>query len=74
METVFLEQLDKRRPKFNIIAGERVAGVFRRISTDSLTTPLRQVLRDVGSELGAEGIVAGYVYRFRERKGSLLCR
>ena len=31
--------------------------------------PLRQILRDVGSELGAEGIVTGYVYRFRERKG-----
>jgi hypothetical protein len=69
VETVFLEQLDEKRPKFNIIAGERVAGVFRRISTDSLTAPLRQVLRDVGTELGAEGIVAGYVYRFRERKG-----
>ena len=59
----------KTRPKFNVIAGERVAGVYRRISADSLTTPLRQVLRDVGSELGAEGVVAGYVYRFRERKG-----
>jgi hypothetical protein len=69
VETVFLEQLDKKRPKFDLIAGDRVAGVFRRISTDSLTTPLRQVLRDVGSELGAEGVVAGYVYRFRERKG-----
>ncbi len=69
VESVFLEQLDKKRPKFSVIAGERVAGVFRRISTDSLTAPLRQVLRDVGSELGAEGVVTGYVYRFRERKG-----
>jgi hypothetical protein len=69
VEAVFLAQLDKKRPNFSVIAGERVAGVYRRISTDSLTTPLRQVLRDVGSELGAEGVVAGYVYRFRERKG-----
>ena len=69
VETVFLAQLDKKRPQFNVIAGERVAGVFRRISTDSLTAPLRQVLRDLGKELGAEGVVAGYVYRFRERKG-----
>lgn len=69
VETVFLEQLDKRRPKFTLIDRERVAGVSRRISADSLTAPLRQVLQDVGRELGAEGVVAGYVYRFRERKG-----
>lgn len=69
LETLFLEELNKNKPKFNLLAGERVAGVFRRVSANSLKAPLRQVLRDVGSELGAEGVVAGYVYRFRERKG-----
>jgi hypothetical protein len=69
LETLFLEQLDKKRPKFNVIAGERVAGVFRRISTDSLTISLHEVLREVGKELEAEGVVVGYVYRYRERKG-----
>ena len=69
LETLFLKQLDKNKPKFGLIAGERVAGVFRRVSANSLKVPLRQVLRDVGSELGAEGVVGGYVYRFRERKG-----
>ncbi len=69
VEKVFLRQLEKRGPKFNVIAGERVAGVFRRISLDSLNVPLRQILRNVGSELGADSVVAGYVYRFRERKG-----
>jgi hypothetical protein len=69
MERLFLEQLDKTKPKFSYIAGERVAGIFRQVSSKSLTIPLRQVLRDVGNELGAEGVVAGYLYRFRERKG-----
>lgn len=69
VEERFLEQLQKSKPKFSIISGERVAGVYRRVSAASLKTPLRQVLRDVGSELGAEGIVTGHVYRFRERKG-----
>jgi hypothetical protein len=69
LETLFLEQLEKSNPKFSLVAGERVAGIFRRVSSNSLMTSLRQVLRDVGSELGAEGIVAGYLYRFRERKG-----
>jgi hypothetical protein len=69
VEARFLEQLQKSKPQFSIISGERVAGVYRRVSAASLKTPLRQVLRDVGSELGAEGIVTGHVYRFRERKG-----
>ena len=69
VEARFLEQLEKGKPKFSVIAGERVAGVFQRVSTSSLKTQLQQILRDVGSELGAEGIVVGYVYRFRERKG-----
>jgi hypothetical protein len=69
LETLFIEQLDKKRPKGPVITGERVAGVFRRISADSLTISLREVLREMGNELGAEGVVAGYVYRYRERKG-----
>ena len=69
LERLFLEGLEKERPKLNIVSGERVDGVYRRISADSLTISQRDVLRKVGSELGVEGIVAGYVYRFRERKG-----
>jgi hypothetical protein len=69
LEALFLEELNKNKPKFDLLAGERVAGVFRGVSANSLKAPLRQVLRDVGSELGAEGVVAGYVYRFKERKG-----
>jgi hypothetical protein len=69
LEKLFLEQLEKERPKLNVISGERVAGVYRRVSSDSLTISQREVLQRVGSELGVEGIVAGYVYRFRERKG-----
>lgn len=69
LERLFLEQMDKAKPKFTLISGERVEGIFRRISANSLKDPLRQVLRDVGGELEAEGIVIGHVYRFRERKG-----
>jgi hypothetical protein len=69
LEELFLTQLEKERPRIGVIAGERVAGVYRRVSSDSLTISPREVLRRVGDELGAEGVVAGYVYRFRERKG-----
>ncbi|MDD5099759.1 MAG: hypothetical protein PHP66_02290 [Syntrophales bacterium] len=70
VEKRFLEQLEKRKPKFRVIAGDRVAGMYKRVSSESLKAPLRQILRNVGSELGAEGIVIGYLYRFRERKGA----
>ena len=46
VEARFLEQLQQSKPKFSIIAGERVAGIYRRVSAASLKTPLRQVLRD----------------------------
>jgi hypothetical protein len=69
LETLFLEELNKNKPKFQLLGGERVAAVFRRVSANSLNSPLRQVLRDVGSEMGADGVVVGYVYRFKERKG-----
>jgi len=70
VEALFLKQLDKKsKHQFGLIAGERVAGVFRRISATSLKTHLRQAMREAGAELGAEGVVSGYVYRFRERKG-----
>ncbi|HBB15781.1 MAG TPA: hypothetical protein DCZ97_01840 [Syntrophus sp. (in: bacteria)] len=69
LETLFLEELNKNKPKFHLLDRERVAAVFRRVSANSLKSPLNQVLRDVGGELGAEGVVVGYVYRFRERKG-----
>ena len=70
IESLFLKKLDQKNRKFNVISGDRVAGIYRRIATESLKAPLRQVIRDVGSELGAEAVVVGYVYRFRERKGA----
>lgn len=69
LERLFLEQMEKAKPKFTLISGERADGIFRRISTNSLKAPLRQVLRDVGEELEVEAVVVGNVYRFRERKG-----
>jgi hypothetical protein len=69
LENLFLDQLKKSKPRFSYLSGERVTGVFRRISMDSLKSPLGKVLRDAGKELGADGVVVGYVYNFRERKG-----
>ena len=53
VEDLFLKQLDKSKRKFGLIAGERVAAVFRRVSAIYLKIPLRQVLRNAGR--GTEG-------------------
>jgi hypothetical protein len=67
---LFLEQLEKEKPKFSVISGEHVTGVYRQVvSTAPLKTPFPTILSSTGREVGAEGIVTGYVYRFRERKG-----
>ncbi len=52
-----------------LLEGEKVDGIFRRVSASSLKTPLKDVLREVGRELEVQGVVVGHLYRFRERKG-----
>jgi len=68
VEDVFLQKMDKAG-KFEIVPPERVYGVFQRISADSLKTPLNELLIKSGRELGADAVLYGYVFRFRERKG-----
>jgi hypothetical protein len=70
LESLFLEQVRQRHPRLGIIAGERVAGVYRRVSLGSFRASMRNVAHEVGNELGAEGVVVGYLYRFREREGT----
>ncbi len=69
LETDFLTRLEKKRPGLRFVAKERVAEVFRRMSSLSLKMSPRQALCETGRELGADLVVAGYVYRFRERIG-----
>jgi len=68
VEEVFLQKMDKAG-KFEIVPPERVYGVYQRISADSLKTPLKELLIKSGRELGADAVLYGYVFRFRERKG-----
>jgi len=66
-ETFFRKLKDSKQ--FILIPTDRVGGVYRRISIDSLKVNPLEILRKVGTELGADGVVAGYVYRYREREG-----
>ena len=62
---------DKLRDYKNvdIIPREKVAGVYRLVSTVLRKQPLLQTFRETGSELNADILVAGFVYRYRERVG-----
>ena len=68
VEKIFLKKLKNCR-QFILIPTDRAGGVYRRISIDSLKVNPLAILRKVGRELDADGVVAGYVYRYRERKG-----
>jgi len=67
VEQIFLKKLEQK--KIELLAGEKVAGIYQRVHVDSLKKPPLSLIREVGDALGAEGVIAGYVFRFRERKG-----
>lgn len=68
VQEIFMDKL-RNEKNADIIPLERVAGVYQRISADSLKQTVMQVLKRVGNELHADVIVIGYVYRYRERVG-----
>lgn len=68
IEKIFMEQL-KTGYKLDIIPPDRVAGMYERnIGSFDKVTPLA-LLKKIGDDLEADGIIFGYVYRFRERQG-----
>ena len=69
LEKGFQKHLETSRPGLKVVAGERAAAVYRNVSSLSFKKSLRQTLCETGKELGADLVVAGYLYRFRERKG-----
>ena len=52
-----------------LIPDDKVEGVYKRISAESLKEPLVKRLKNAGNELGADFIAVGYVYRYTERVG-----
>lgn len=68
IEEIFIRRLEDCR-RFAIIPPGRVGGIYKRISTASLKSAQLEILREVGRELEADGVVTGYVYRYREREG-----
>ena len=67
VEGVFMEGLQGFN-KLTIISPESASDVYRRVAA-SVKAPLPEILKQVGRELGADGLLVGYIFRYRERKG-----
>jgi hypothetical protein len=68
IEELFTDSL-KSSGRYVVLSSERTRGIYKRISSSSFKTPPHEVFQEVGRELGVEGIIAGYVFCYRERKG-----
>jgi hypothetical protein len=68
VEGIFLDRL-KDEKAFVLIPPDRVGGIYEGVTGALFKANLLDVLKRVGTELEADGIILGYVYRFRERKG-----
>ncbi len=52
-----------------VIPPREMQGAYQRVSADSMDRSPREVLRAVGKEVGADGVLAGYLFCYRERRG-----
>lgn len=68
LQDLFLEAMAKQA-RFDLVSPDRVGGAYEGVSTGALKTTLPEALREAGTELGADGVVVGYLYRWRERRG-----
>jgi TolB-like protein len=69
VENIFVEHL-RRYEAFHLISGEQVQGTDNRVpASTSAKTDFPGMVQNLGSQLGADAVVVGYVYRFRERVG-----
>lgn len=68
LEGLFMSKIKQYR-KLEVQPPDKVGAIFLRTAAGSLKATLPDVLRKVGEELEADGIIVGYLYRWRELKG-----
>lgn len=67
-ELLFIEKMEEFK-EIEIIPQEKVEGIYKRISAESLKMPLLQIIEKTGMELNADIVAVGYVFRYVERIG-----
>ena len=68
VQDIVLETL-RGQKRFSITAPEETGQVFRRLMTAAPQAPGLEIIKKTGNELGVDGVLVGYVFRYRERKG-----
>lgn len=68
VEEVFVNKLRELK-EVELIPADKVEGIYKRISSESLKEPLLKSLMKAGDELGVDFLAVGYVYRYVERVG-----
>lgn len=68
LQDFFMERMSAY-PQFELVSPDRVRGIYKRVNSNSFRATLPRVMKEVGEELNADGIVVGYLYRYQERKG-----
>ncbi len=67
-ERIFLDR-QKTLGRIQIVYPDRAGAAYLNTSSGSFKMKTAEILRKMGSDLEVDGIIAGYVYRWRERKG-----
>jgi TolB-like protein len=68
VEDIFVENLHRFR-KLDVITIEKINGAYELLTADSYKKNLPVIIKQLGKEFGVDGIIFGYVYRYRERIG-----
>lgn len=68
VEEAFVDKLHELK-EIELTPSDKVQSVYKKIASESLKEPLLNIFKKVGSELGADVLAVGYVYRYTEREG-----
>lgn len=71
MNRILLERLEEDK-SHEFVSPEEAKGVVSEIkyTNKKMDIPLRQILQETGKAFGAEAVLSGHIYRWRERQGS----
>ncbi len=68
IEELFLKGMASSK-HYSLVPSEYVQRVYKRVSNVSSGESQLEILTEVGKEVGADGIIAGYLFYYTERKG-----
>lgn len=68
IEEIFLKGIESSE-QYSLIPSGYVDGVYKRVSAALFGKSHLEILTEVGKEIGADGVIAGYLFYYMERKG-----